>query len=70
MNDALFVVNHNLILVKWYADLHILDLFFTFYCTKSYYCVLFLLTEISLQSCVCVCVCVCVFYVAVFLYCY
>jgi len=27
MSDALFVVNHNLILVKWYADFNILDLF-------------------------------------------
>ena len=30
MSDALFVVNHNLILLKWYADLNILDLFLIF----------------------------------------
>jgi len=30
MSDALFVVNRYLILVKWYADLNILDLFLTF----------------------------------------
>ena len=43
MSDALFVVNHILNVIKWYAEFTFGFAPLSFKCIESYYCILFLL---------------------------
>jgi hypothetical protein len=67
MSDVLFVVNHNLILVKWYADLNILDLFLIFNVLRLIIVYYFSLAEFF-SSIVCVCVCMYIYIHSMLLY--
>jgi hypothetical protein len=61
-----FVVNHNLILVKWYADLNILDLFLIFN-VLNLIILYYFYWQKFLFNFVCVCVCVCI-YIYIYIY--